>query len=202
MDPALRAHVGRPSTLSAQEADAITERNQRELPLLKLPGEIRNRIYELVFGGYQFHLRRDITSNKLAFDFDCFDLDDNHVDISIYTFLDMTTVSRQFRAETRSLVFSMPSWYVVHAKHYLHNILSREDCASIKRMRFIFFYYEFFEKIMECMRSYLDYYSGVTHVTVISADDDCAHITKGKDIRGIVQSILGTEVEVTLDGII
>ncbi|CAO2653658.1 Nn.00g030690.m01.CDS01 [Neocucurbitaria sp. VM-36] len=38
-----------PKRLSSEEADAIMERNQSVSPLLRLPGEIRNKIYHYVF---------------------------------------------------------------------------------------------------------------------------------------------------------
>ncbi|KAH7069242.1 hypothetical protein FB567DRAFT_242902 [Paraphoma chrysanthemicola] len=50
---------GEPST---RDTDALIARNQREVPLLRLPGELRNKIYALVLGGLVITSSRHFTS--------------------------------------------------------------------------------------------------------------------------------------------
>ncbi|KAF2831037.1 hypothetical protein CC86DRAFT_401596 [Ophiobolus disseminans] len=53
-----------PIGLSLKEADALSLRNRRGSPLLRLPAELRNRIYDHVFGGLRTQAQMLITPYK------------------------------------------------------------------------------------------------------------------------------------------
>ncbi|KAH5153477.1 hypothetical protein HBH69_127310 [Parastagonospora nodorum] len=81
--------------------EEVTLRNQLESPLLRLPAEIRNNIYENVLGGHEF--RRNV------YIVDIFSLS-KQIDLGKHRrLLAITATCRQLQNETQKLVFRLNS---------------------------------------------------------------------------------------------
>ncbi|KAH7076473.1 hypothetical protein BKA63DRAFT_283376 [Paraphoma chrysanthemicola] len=110
---------------SSHDADGLSARNQREVPLLQLPGELRNKIYTLVLGGLVISSSRHFTSpeqqlgisedNALhqsllpakLFKIAAFRVEEDHIPTTVSGYIALLKVCRQIHAETRLLPFEL-----------------------------------------------------------------------------------------------
>jgi hypothetical protein len=49
---------------NAEDQDAITECHAQQSPLLRIPGELRNNIYDFTFAGVTIHLYKIVGSDR------------------------------------------------------------------------------------------------------------------------------------------
>ncbi|CAO2656897.1 Nn.00g057000.m01.CDS01 [Neocucurbitaria sp. VM-36] len=96
-----------PTGLSREEADDITLRNQTESPLLRLPGEIRNKIYDYAFSGHIIHVFGNEPNHSLYGSVDWLP-----VGYSLSMLIKTTTLCRQIRSETALLPFGCNKFWV------------------------------------------------------------------------------------------
>ncbi|KAF2636638.1 hypothetical protein P280DRAFT_552813 [Massarina eburnea CBS 473.64] len=78
------------ATVEQTSPEAITRRNQIQSPLLRLPEEVRNKIYNYAIGGHN-------TSNAWYWD--------------LSTVLSLSYVSKQLYHDTRYRIFSLNEFY-------------------------------------------------------------------------------------------
>jgi hypothetical protein len=96
---------------TAEEQDAITERNAQQSPLLRLPSELRNSIYDFTFADVTIHLYKLIGSDRQHVA--C--VRNSSLDAPVATnILNLTEVSRQRQFETRLYPFQLSTFHVVH----------------------------------------------------------------------------------------
>ncbi|KAI4651704.1 uncharacterized protein J4E79_009185 [Alternaria viburni] len=90
--------------LSSEAAEVITKTNRQRSPLLRLPAELRNKIYGYVLGGMKLRIAQ--RTRKLDF-LAVASVDSPYAEIPLHTLTGLTLVSRQLYAETRILPFEL-----------------------------------------------------------------------------------------------
>jgi hypothetical protein len=122
-------------------------RNQQSSPLLQLPGEIRNAIYEYAIGGCLVHVEGawsgQLSSRAYTPKIELSDPDDDFVILKTSTALALGKVCRQTRAETRLMFFKLNE-FVVNMNYHTPNaldafidLLTSAQCSSIKKLKLI-----------------------------------------------------------------
>ncbi|KAH7086812.1 hypothetical protein FB567DRAFT_602342 [Paraphoma chrysanthemicola] len=141
------------------QADALVARNQEQSPLLRLPGELRNKIYQLLFGDlvldiikvdgetetepehleFQLAVRKaestrpnpvDFTLSRAAFK-NCFE--------NLHEWVNITLASRQLFADTHLFLFKVNSLRLCAPLNYLpsdmYGLLTRSQLDAITSVR-------------------------------------------------------------------
>jgi hypothetical protein len=151
-------------------------------PLLRLPGELRNKIYEYAFGGHEVMLKRDIWYAKDRMY--CYAHDSP---LSLWSdLLSRTTICRQIYEETRLLPYALNTvcidMYVGDHAIYVQELGKSQKSA----IRAICFKIPAFYGLDDALRA-LDDCTGLTHITInaIASSSDLAMIQAYADKRGI-----------------
>jgi hypothetical protein len=78
--------------------------NQQQSPLLRLPAELRNKIYEYALGGMELHIS---SRSRMSDQFSVVSSDPSFDNIPLHRLIGLTLVSQQLYAETKLLPFEL-----------------------------------------------------------------------------------------------
>ncbi|KAH9873444.1 hypothetical protein IAQ61_004067 [Plenodomus lingam] len=156
------------ATRTRKEAAKITERNSNESPFLRLPGELRNRIYDLAFGNHIVEIDNTAFEDKKpVFHHICLTKDHTETPYTFFDILNMTTTCRQIYYETFKLPltenkFKMSSKTPLDlAKH-----ISPWQVACIQTIQIRFWNSSDFERDWHWDGYDWGMYKGISHVVV------------------------------------
>jgi hypothetical protein len=124
-------------------------RNQQNSPLLRLPAELRNSIYEYALGGHIIRVKQEISQGRVIRflpDFEVFQPASTsrlkHRSINMTALLQLSSVSRQLRAETKGLPYSLNAFSISRssAENFVNTIPAFvRDAIKVLRMTYSFF---------------------------------------------------------------
>ncbi|KAF2132678.1 hypothetical protein P153DRAFT_382296 [Dothidotthia symphoricarpi CBS 119687] len=117
--------------------EAITRKNQETSPLLRLPAELRNRIYELAIGGYEIHPETCSESDTL--DMDCRQYNSSEkTTMSWDKLFNLSYTCCQLHAETKLLPYQLSIFQITYAGwfDYWLSIISEEQLECITTVSF------------------------------------------------------------------
>ncbi|KAI4662024.1 uncharacterized protein J4E78_004815 [Alternaria triticimaculans] len=98
--------------LSSEAAEVISEMNRQRSPLLRLPAEIRNKIYGYALGGME--LRISYRTRKFAL-LSALSYDPSVSLTPLHRRVGLTLVSRQLYAETKTLPFELCTMDIIRS---------------------------------------------------------------------------------------
>jgi hypothetical protein len=123
--------TGDDDVLTAVEAKTITECNKQQSAFLRLPGELRNIVYDYTFSDVIIHIRKAKGSDRQYTVFASLG------GPLIHNILALTEVSRQLQYETRPYSFRMFTFHVAHDASFSRFIArlpnyQRKSISSVK----------------------------------------------------------------------
>ena len=106
--------------------------NRQRSPLLRLPAELRNKIYEYALGGMQ--LRISYSERKFAL-LSALSYDPSVSLTPLHRFVGLTLVSRQLYAETKILPFELCTMDIIRSSFYQIERLNTTQRQAISIIR-------------------------------------------------------------------
>ncbi|KAF1948794.1 hypothetical protein CC80DRAFT_571655 [Byssothecium circinans] len=134
----------KPETEKGASKDAITQRNQLESPLLRLPGELRNRIYSYVLGNHiidQYGLLEDGETYKekcMCCTLAEYGRYSSSPPLYIKSLLTLPSTCKQLYTETHMLIFTLnilQLGHIVEFKEEVFDVLPERAKNAITRVR-------------------------------------------------------------------